>query len=60
MYTRVQQLHRPEIETVCSEQRDKLMHRVDITMQGSESVRKREREIVTSLYGREKDIYRAR
>ena len=27
MYTRVLQLHRPEIETVCSEERDKLMHR---------------------------------
>ena len=45
MYTRVQQLHRPEIETVCSEQRDKLMHRAVITMQGSESARKREREL---------------
>ena len=56
MYTRVQQLHRPEIETVCSEQRDKLMHRADITTQGSESVRKREKDSYIALRERERYI----
>ena len=38
------QLHRPEIETVCSEERDKLMHRAVIGTLFGEAEREREIE----------------